>query len=73
MAQEKEVQVEVDVRLALYMYDDKLKKVVPIGEVPVKLDDTRNHVNMRTTWSGTTKIEFRESTIDSSSKIMNGE
>ena len=27
-------------------------------------DDTRNHVNMRTTWSGTTKVEFSETTMD---------
>ena len=27
-------------------------------------DDTRNHVNMRTTWSGTTQIEFSNTTIE---------
>ena len=27
-------------------------------------DDTRNHVNMHNTWSGTTKVEFNETTID---------
>ena len=27
-------------------------------------DDTRNHVNMRTTWSGTTQVEFSETTMD---------
>ena len=27
-------------------------------------DDTRNHVNMRNTWSGTTKIEFNQTTMD---------
>ena len=33
-------------------------------------DDTRNHVNMRKTWSGTTKVEFNETTIDESVKKM---
>ena len=27
-------------------------------------DDTRNHVNMRNTWSGTTKVEFSETTME---------
>jgi hypothetical protein len=33
-------------------------------------DDTRNHVNMRKTWSATTKVEFNETTIDESVKKM---
>jgi len=58
--------------LAIFVYDDKLKKVVPISEAPVNIDDTRNHVNMRTTWSGTTKVEFSTTTLDESIKNMNG-
>ena len=27
-------------------------------------DDTRNYVNMRNTWSNTTKIEFNQTTMD---------
>jgi len=27
-------------------------------------DDIRNHVNMRTTWSGQTKVEFSTTTMD---------
>ena len=27
-------------------------------------DDVRNHVNMRKTWSGTTKIEFSSTTME---------
>ena len=27
-------------------------------------DDTRNHVNMRKTWSGQTKVEFSQTTMD---------
>jgi hypothetical protein len=30
-----------------------------------------NHINMRKTWSGTTKIEFNTTTIDESIKKMN--
>ena len=26
-------------------------------------DDTRNHVNMRNTWSGTTQVEFTSTTM----------
>ena len=32
---------------------------------------TSDHVNMRTTWSGQTKIEFSETTIDKSVENMN--
>ena len=27
-------------------------------------DNTRNHVNMRTTWSGTTQVEFSNTTME---------
>ena len=27
-------------------------------------NDTRNHVNMRKTWSGQTKVEFSQTTMD---------
>ena len=27
-------------------------------------DNPRNHVNMRTTWSGTTKVEFSSTTME---------
>ena len=27
-------------------------------------DSVKNHVNMRTTWSGTTKVEFNHTTMD---------
>ena len=30
-----------------------------------------NHINMRKTWSGTTKIEFNTTTMDESIKRMN--
>jgi|TARA_R100001443_G_scaffold34645_1_gene48374 hypothetical protein len=30
-----------------------------------------DHINMRTTWSGQTKIEFNSTTVDESIKAMN--
>jgi len=29
-----------------------------------KRNNTKDHINMRTTWSGTTKVEFSETTMD---------
>lgn len=59
--------------MAIFIYSKELGKVVPLDEAPPKQDDTRNHVNMRTTWSGTTQIEFSTTTIDESVNRMNGE
>ena len=50
--------------MAIFVYDKKLKKVVQVKEAPVKLNNTKDHVNMRTTWSGQTKVEFSQTTID---------
>jgi DNA-directed RNA polymerase subunit RPC12/RpoP len=30
----------------------------------VKFNNTKNHVNMRTTWSGQTQVEFSQTTMD---------
>ena len=59
--------------MAIFIYSKELGKVVPLDEAPPKQDDTRNHVNMRTTWSGTTQIEFKEGNLDDSVNRMNGE
>ena len=48
----------------IFIYDNDKKKVVEVKQAPAKRDDTRNHVNMRTTWSGQTKVEFNQTTID---------
>ena len=39
-----------------------------------KRNDTRRdpHINMRTTWSGTTQVEFGTTTVDESIKKMQG-
>ena len=50
--------------MAIFVYDKKKGKVVEVKEPPIRVDDTRNHVNMRTTWSGQTQVEFSQTTID---------
>ena len=54
---------------------EKCKKVVSPGECEHKFNfmhrDTRNHVNMRTTWSGQTKVEFSQTTMDQDIKDRN--
>ena len=48
----------------IFIYDKNKKEWVEANKEPSKFDDTRNHVNMRTTWSGTTKIEFSQTTVE---------
>ena len=50
--------------MAIFVYDEELKKVVQVKEAPVKLNNTKDHVNMRTTWSGQTQVEFSQTTMD---------
>ena len=50
--------------MAIFKYDKEKGKVVELKNPPVNIDDTRNHVNMRTTWSGQTQVEFSQTTID---------
>ena len=50
--------------MAIWIYDKKKGKVVEVKEPPIRVDDTRNHVNMRKTWSGQTQVEFSQTTID---------
>ena len=44
--------------------ETKTQMICDCGHYVKKHDDVRNHVNMRTTWSGTTKIEFSNTTMD---------
>ena len=44
--------------------ETKAEMICDCGHYVKKHDDTRNHVNMRTTWSGTTKIEFSNTTME---------
>ena len=59
--------------MAIFIYDKKKGKVVEVDEIPVKLDDTRNYVNMRKTWSNQTKMEFNTTTVGDSISRMGGD
>ena len=50
--------------MAIYIFNKDDGKVVEGKETPAKFDDTRNHVNMRTTWSSQTQVEFSQTTMD---------
>ena len=54
--------------MAIFIYCDKCEKCVEPNSCGHKKElfrnDTRNYVNMRTTLSGTTKMEFSTRTID---------
>ena len=50
--------------MAIFMFNKDEGKVVEIKDIPIQFDDTRNHVNMRTTWSSQTKVEFSQTTMD---------
>ena len=43
--------------------ETKAQMVCDCGHYVKDHDDIRNHVNMRTTWSGTTKVEFSQTTM----------
>ena len=48
----------------IFIYDKNKGKVVEAKHPPVNFNNTKDHVNMRTTWSGQTKIEFTQTTVD---------
>ena len=50
--------------MAIFIYDKEKGKVVELKQAPVNLNNTKDHVNMRTTWSGQTQVEFSQTTID---------
>ena len=50
--------------MAIFKYDKEKGEVVELKEVPANLNNTKDHVNMRTTWSSQTKIEFSQKTMD---------
>ena len=49
--------------MAIFIYDKEKGGVVEVKEIPINIDDTRNYVNMRKTWSGQTKVEFSTTTV----------
>ena len=54
---------------------EECNKVVAPGECEHKFNfvhrNTKNYVNMRTTWSGQTKVEFSQTTMDQDIKDRN--
>ena len=50
--------------MAIFKYDKEKGKVVELKEAPSNFNNTKDHVNMRTTWSSQTKIEFSQKTMD---------
>ena len=44
--------------------ETKAEMICDCGHYVKDHDDTRNHVNMRNTWSKTTQIEFNHTTMD---------
>ena len=63
--------------MAIFIYCDKCEKVVEPDSCKHKFEltrnNTKNYVNMRTTLSGTTKMEFNTTTVDESIKSMGGD
>ena len=62
--------------MAIFIWCDKCNKTVEPNtcghEKELFRNDTRNYVNMRTTLSGTTKMEFNETTVNDSIESMGG-
>ena len=54
--------------MAIFVYDKNKKEVVPIEEstnkVELKSYNCADYVNMRTTWSSQTQVEFSEKTME---------
>ena len=44
-------------------FETKKEMKCDCGHYVKEQDKAKNHVNMRTTWSGTTKVEFSNTTI----------
>ena len=53
--------------MAIFVWCDKCKKTVEPNSCGHKKElfrNDRNYVNMRTTWSGQTQVEFSQTTMD---------
>ena len=61
--------------MAIFKYDKNKKKffeVKSLSDVSGSFDDNiGNYINMRNTWSGQTKVEFSQTTIDEDIKERN--
>lgn len=54
----------------IFIYDNDKGKVVEVKKEPPKPNNTKDHVNMRTTWSSQTKVEFNAISMEESFKSM---
>ena len=54
----------------IFIYDNDKGKVVEVKKEPPKPNNTKEHVNMRTTWSSQTKVEFNAISMEESFKSM---
>ena len=52
-------------------FENKKDMNCDCGNYINKRNNTKDHVNMRTTWSKTTQVEFNNTTIEDSIKEMN--
>ena len=50
--------------------ETKAEMVCDCGHYVKKHDNVKDHVNMRTTWSGTTQVEFNQTTMEKSIEDM---
>ena len=59
--------------MAYYIYDEKKKKVIEVTpeRFHFRKGKIGNHINMRKTWSGQTKVEFSETSMEDSINEMN--
>ena len=51
--------------------ETKAEMVCDCGHYVKKRNNAKDHVNMRTTWSKTTQVEFNTTTVEDSIKRMN--
>ena len=60
--------------MAIFIFDEKLKKLVPLEEYRDKESLNKpkisNYINMRNTLAKSTKIELSESTVEESAEKM---
>ena len=59
--------------MAFYIYDEKKTKVVEVTKERLNARRSKlgTYINMRKTWSGQTKVEFSETSMEDSINEMN--
>ena len=50
--------------------ETKAEMICNCGSYVKKRNNAKDHVNMRTTWSGTTQVEFNQTTMEKSIEDM---